>query len=179
MRRLLAAALLIGPLLAPAALFAGAETPPADGRVFPAIEGGEIALSGPTLVVNTASMCGYTYQYAGLQELQDAYAAKGLTVLAAPSDDFNQEYGSNAEVKEFCAVNYGLTLPMTEIIHVRGEKAHPFYRWLKAAHGVEPSWNFNKALIDGEGRLVGFWGSGTKPMSADITGAVEKVLAGG
>lgn len=158
-----------------------AAEPPAGGFIFRSIDGGEIALaelSGPVLIVNTASMCGFTYQYSGLQELQDAYGPKGLTVLAVPSDDFNQEYGSEEQVKEFCEVNYGLTLKMTEITHVRGNAAHPFYLWLKAAHGKEPRWNFNKALIDAEGRLVGFWGSATKPMSPEITRAVEGALAG-
>lgn len=158
-----------------------AAEPPAGGFVFRSIEGGEIALSelqGPVLVVNTASMCGFTGQYDGLQKLQDAYGPKGLTVLAVPSDDFNQEYATEAQVKDFCEVNFGLTLPMTEITRVRGPEAHPFYLWLKAAHGKEPRWNFNKALIDAQGRLVGFWGSTTKPLSPEITRAVEGALAG-
>lgn len=177
MFRILAAAT-AAMLSAPTPVLAGAETPPAGGFVFPAIDGGEIALSGVTLVVNTASMCGFTYQYAGLQELQDEYGPRGLTVIAAPSDDFNQELGSNEKVKEFCEVNYGLTLPITGIVRVRGPEAHPFWLWLRAAHGVEPRWNFNKALIDGEGRLLGFWGSGTKPTAPEIRAAVETALGG-
>ena len=92
----------------------------AEDFTFNSIEGGEINLSdyrgGPVLVVNTASMCGFTYQYEGLQKVQDELGPKGLTVLAVPSDDFNQEYDSNAEVKDFCEVNYALTVPMTEVM---------------------------------------------------------------
>lgn len=148
--------------------------------IFPSIEGGEISLAGfrggPVLVVNTASRCGFTYQYAGLQELYDAYRERGLTVVAAPSDAFNQELGSNAAVKDFCAVNYGLTIPMAEVTAVTGAEAHPFYAWLLEAHGFEPQWNFNKALLDANGEFVAGWGSSTQPMSAEITGAVEKLL---
>ncbi|WP_343040649.1 glutathione peroxidase [Pikeienuella piscinae] len=149
---------------------------------FRAIEGGEIDLAtyrgGPVLVVNTASRCGYTYQYAGLQELYDAYREQGFTIVAVPSDAFNQELASNAAVKDFCAVNYGLTIPMTEVTKVTGSEAHPFYAWLLSAHDFEPQWNFNKVLLDANGDFVAGWRSSTKPMSAEITGAVERLLPG-
>ena len=130
------------------------------------------------LLVNTASMCGFTPQYEGLQELYDAYRGRGLVVLAVPSDDFRQELSSAEEVKEFCAVNFGLDLPMTDITPVKGPQAHPFFAWVKAQTGFVPKWNFNKVLIDGEGRVAGTWPSGVEPMSPAIRGAVEAALGG-
>lgn len=133
----------------------------------------------PVLVVNTASLCGFTYQYAGLQDLWDRYRERGLIVLAVPSDDFRQELGSNAAVKDFCTLNYDLTLPMTTITHVRGAGAHPFYAWLEKNHGFAPAWNFNKVLISPDGAVIGTWGSGTKPLSRPITRAIEALLPPG
>lgn len=150
---------------------------------FASIEGGEISLEdyrgGPVLVVNTASRCGFTYQYAGLQELYDAYRDRGLVVLAVPSGAFNQELSSNEKVKEFCAVNYGLTIPMTEMTEVKGAGAHPFYAWLKSSEGFEPNWNFNKVLLGADGEYLESWGSSAKPMSPEITERIEGALAGG
>ncbi len=148
---------------------------------FGAIDGGTLSSADwagrPVLVVNTASLCGFTKQYDDLQALHDSYAPEGLLVLAVPSDDFAQELGSEAEVKEFCAVNFDLTIPMTEITSVRGPGAHPFYRWLAEEHGFAPNWNFNKVLIGPEGEVVGTWGSMTKPTSRAITGPIEALLA--
>ncbi|OBY26468.1 glutathione peroxidase [Leisingera sp. JC1] len=167
---LLAAALLTG---------AAAGAAPAGGS-FASIDGGEIRLEDfrgrPVLVVNTASKCGFTGQYAGLQKLYDTYQAQGLVVLAVPSDDFNQELASAEEVREFCAVNYGLTLPMTEITQVTGPGAHPFYQAVRAETGFEPGWNFNKVLVAPDGSVAGTWGSAVKPGSSRIVNAVEKYL---
>ncbi|MCO8146205.1 glutathione peroxidase [Rhodovulum tesquicola] len=153
----------------------------AQGFSFASIDGGEIALDAyrgqPVLVVNTASQCGFTPQYDGLQRLHERYGPRGLVVLAVPSDDFNQELASEAKVKEFCDVNFGLTLPMTEITHVRGSNAHPFYRWLAAEHGFAPRWNFNKVLIGPAGEVVATWGSMTKPTSGAVTRQIEALLA--
>lgn len=150
------------------------------GFRFASIDGGEIDLETlrgqPVLVVNTASLCAFTRQYDELQSLQDRYGDAGLTVLAVPSDDFRQELGSAEEVAEFCAVNFDLTLPMTDITSVRGTEAHPFYRWLAQDHGFTPVWNFNKVLIGPDGELVATWGSGTKPTSAAITSRIEALL---
>ncbi|MEM7546141.1 MAG: glutathione peroxidase [Pseudomonadota bacterium] len=149
---------------------------------FKNIDGGELALSDfegkPVLVVNTASRCGFTYQYDGLQALYDAYRDKGLVVLTVPSDAFNQELSSNEEVIEFCEVNFNLDMPMTQKTAVKGRDAHPFYAWLRDNHGFEPSWNFNKVLISGDGTYVDSWGSSTKPMSPLITKKVEAALGG-
>jgi glutathione peroxidase len=132
----------------------------------------------PVLVVNTASLCAFTPQYEGLQRLYDRYRAAGLVVLAVPSNDFRQELGSEAEVKEFCDLTFGLDLPMTEITRVRGRDAHAFYRWLDEAHGFAPSWNFNKVLLGPEGEVVATFGSTTRPGARAITERVEALLGG-
>ena len=147
---------------------------------FASIDGGTLDLSDwsgqPVLVVNTASQCGFTGQYEGLQTLYDTYREAGLVVLAVPSDDFNQELESAEEVKEFCEMTFGLDLPMTDITQVKGARAHPFYRDVKAETGFVPKWNFNKILIGPDGSVVATWGSRTRPMSLPITGAVEALL---
>ena len=130
------------------------------------------------LLVNTASLCGYTPQYAALQALQDSYKDQGLVVLAVPSDDFNQEKANNSEVKTFCEINYGITMPMAVISHVKGPQAHPLYVWLRDAAGFEPQWNFNKVLIDKTGHVAGMWPSSDKPLGGAIEAAVVKALAG-
>lgn len=147
---------------------------------FDNIDGGQLTLSQwagqPVLVVNTASRCGYTDQYAGLQTLYDTYRDQGLVVLAVPSDDFRQELSSNEAVKDFCELQYGIDLPMTGITSVKGAGAHPFYRSLKEETGFRPRWNFNKVLIGPDGTVVDTFGSRTKPMSRDIRDAVEALL---
>lgn len=130
----------------------------------------------PVLVVNTASLCGFTRQYADMQALHERYGPDGLVVLAVPSDDFRQELASNEDVADFCRVQTGLTFPITQITSVRGDDAHPFYQWLAQEHGHVPSWNFNKALIGPEGDLRGFWGSGIRPTSRAILREVRAAL---
>jgi glutathione peroxidase len=147
---------------------------------FNSIDGGTLSLDDwkgqPVLVVNTASMCGFTPQFAALQELYDTYRNQGLVVLAVPSDDFNQELSSSAEVKDFCQLQYGIDLPMTDITHVRGDQAHPFYRDVLAQTGFAPGWNFNKVLMDGQGQVIGTWGAPVQPMSDTITGPIKALL---
>lgn len=156
-------------ILAIAALCGAATAAPAAplGGTFDNIDGGTLSLSDwagqPVLVVNTASFCGFTGQYEGLQALWEAHREAGLVVLAVPSDDFNQEFGTSEEVAEFCEMTYGIDLPMTEITRVTGPEAHPFYAALRAQTGWQPQWNFNKVLIDGAGEVVGTYGSGTRP----------------
>ncbi len=153
----------------------------ADRFVFPSIDGGEIDLAAwrgqPVLVVNTASLCAFTPQYEGLQALYDRYREAGLVVLAVPSDSFRQELADEAEVKDFCELTYGLDLPMTEITEVRGEGAHPFYRWL-AGQGVSPGWNFHKVLLGPDGAVIDQWGAATRPTSRQLTQAIETALGG-
>lgn len=150
------------------------------GFSFPSIDGGLLALEDwrgqPVLVVNTASRCGFTPQYDDLQALYDRYRDQGLVVLAVPSDDFNQELDSAAEVKDFCEVNFGLTFPMTDITAVRGDQAHPFFQWLKETAGFVPVWNFNKVLIGPEGHVVATYPSRVKPLSRQITDPIEALL---
>ena len=148
--------------------------------VFKSADGGVINLDDfkgkPLLVVNTASRCGFTGQLATLQKLSDTYNSDGLTVLAVPSNDFNQELSSVEAVKEFCTVNYNLTLPMTDITSVRGKNAHPFFRWVKETTGFSPKWNFNKILIGPSGEVVQTFGSLTRPTSGAITSEIDKLL---
>ncbi|MDR9395457.1 MAG: glutathione peroxidase [Roseovarius sp.] len=147
---------------------------------FQNIDGGELKLSDwrgqPVLVVNTASRCGFTGQYEGLQALHEKYSARGLVVLAVPSDDFRQELDKAADVKEFCELNYGITLPMTGITSVRGPGAHPFYRSVADEAGFSPSWNFNKILIGPDGTVADTFGSVVRPLSGRITAQVETML---
>jgi glutathione peroxidase len=169
-----------------ACLYAGITAFPAiaapnDWR-FGSIDGGALSFSDwagqPVLVVNTASRCGFTKQYDGLQALYDKYRDRGLVVLAVPSQDFNQELSNDKEVAEFCEVNFDLTLPMATITHVRGAKAHPFYEWLAETENFTPGWNFNKVLIGPDGQVEGLWGSVTRPQSKAITAAIEPLLSG-
>jgi glutathione peroxidase len=129
----------------------------------------------PVLVVNTASRCGYTYQYDALQALYDRYRERGLVVLGVPSDDFNQELASAAEVKDFCAVNFAIDFPMTAITPVTGAAAHPFYRWASEAAGP-PRWNFHKYLLGPDGRLVAAFPAKTEPDAPAVTEAIEALL---
>ncbi len=153
---------------------------PAGAFTFTALDGSDIALDEfrgrPVLVVNTASLCGFTRQYGDMQAVYERYGPDGLVVLAVPSDDFRQELSSNEEVEEFCRVQTGLTFPITQITPVRGAGAHPFFQWLAETHGHVPNWNFNKALLGPEGELLGFWGSSTRPTARAITGQIRAAL---
>ena len=148
---------------------------------FESIEGDALSLAdyagGPVLVVNTASRCGFTHQYDGLQKLYDAHREAGLVVLAVPSNDFRQELSSAEKVKEFCEVNFGLDIPMTDIVSVKGAGAHPLFAWF-AEQGAVPRWNFNKFLIDADGKFVAHFGSGTAPESSKIVGLIGPMLSG-
>lgn len=160
--------------------FAEGAAPTAHDFAFPGVRGGEIDLADyagrPILVVNTASHCGFTHQYDGLQALWTAYRARGLVVVGAPSDEFNQEFASEDDVAEFCEVNFSIDFPLTAIIDVRGRDAHPFFAWA-ARESEAPSWNFYKYLVDGDGRLVSHYPSTTSPEA--ISRDIEALLAGG
>ena len=147
---------------------------------FDNIEGGAFSLSdfkgSPVLVVNTASRCGFTSQYNGLQTLYDKYRDQGLLVLAVPSNDFKQELNGDEKVKQFCEINFNLNVPMTTITHVKGSNAHPFFKWIKNEYGFVPSWNFNKILLDQEGQMVDSFGSLARPTGWRITKSIEALL---
>ena len=128
------------------------------------------------LVVNTASACGFTPQYAGLEALHARYQEQGLVVLGFPSNDFAQERGSNKEIADFCQNTYGVKFPMFTAIRVRGGEAHPLFADLAKATGNAPSWNFNKYLVGRDARPIGHYGSTTSPTSASLTAAIERAL---
>jgi len=151
---------------------------------FTAIDGGDLPLGDfegqVLLVVNTASRCGFTSQYDGLQDLYETYKDKGLVVLGVPSNDFGgQEPGEAEEIKEFCEVNFNITFPMADKTKVKGEMAHPFYRWAADQVGViaKPRWNFHKYLIGRDGRLIDWFSSPTHPSSGKMRRAVEAALS--
>ena len=131
------------------------------------------------LVVNTASECGFTGQYSGLQALQERFGPRGFDVLAFPSNDFGgQEPGSSAEIAAFCSDRYKTTFPLFAKVRVKaGEGQAPLYGWLGAATGKLPGWNFGKYLIGKDGQPRGFWASTTKPEDSELTAAIEKALA--
>jgi glutathione peroxidase len=152
---------------------------------FPAIEGGSLDLAAfkgrVLLVANTASFCGYTYQYEGLQALHTGKSSAGLTVIGVPSRDFHQESADDVTVKTFCETRFNIDFPLTTISHVTGTGtgtgAAPFYAWVRAARNWQPAWNFNKVLIARDGRIAGTFGSTDEPGGALLGGAVDAELA--
>ena len=150
---------------------------------FTSIEGAQLPLASyegkALLVVNTASFCGYTPQYAGLQQVWERYRDRGLVVLGVPSNDFGgQEPGSEAEIKEFCEVNFDIDFPLTEKEHVVGPEAHPFYLWAAEQLGAAaaPRWNFHKYVLDRGGRLVAWFPSAVEPTAPEVAEAIEAAL---
>ena len=129
----------------------------------------------PVLLVNTASYCGYTYQFSGLERLYQKYRDRGLVVVGFPSHDFNQEDDDAAVTAEVCYVNHGVTFPMSDAVRVTGPGAHPVFRHLNAETS-QPDWNFNKYLVDRNGEVVGKFASGVEPDSAQLEAAIEGVL---
>ena len=138
------------------------------------------ALAGKAvLVVNTASACGYTPQYQGLQELWQTYCDRGLVVLGVPSNDFGaQEPGSDSEIETFCTTKFQVDFPMTKKQTVIGADAHPFYQWIASSLGedVAPKWNFHKYLIGPDGALAGTFPSKVEPMSDEMKSQIEALL---
>ena len=150
--------------------------------VFENLEGGDLRLADyagkVVLVVNTASLCGFTPQYEGLQSLWETYRDRGLVVIGVPSADFGrQEYDSSGEIKQFCEINYGIDFPMTEKVRIKGADAHPFYLWIADQGRMKlPRWNFYKHLIDADGELVDWFASTTSPDSRKVIDAIEAHL---
>ncbi len=130
------------------------------------------------LVVNTASFCGFTKQYDELQELWELYKEQGFIVLGVPSNSFNQEKKNNADVKEFCEVNFNISFPLTTITEVKGENAHELFKWAKKNHGKSavPKWNFHKILINKEGKVEDTFASFTNPMSKKLINLIKSIL---
>lgn len=156
----------------------------ASAAKFDGLMGGQIDLTHyrgkVVLVVNTASQCGYTGQYSGLEALYKARQRDGLVIVGVPSNDFGgQEPGSAAEIKKFCELNYGVTFPMAAKSVVRGSQAHPFYRAAVTALGptAEPKWNFHKILIDKDGKPIAAFASSVTPQSAELSQAITRALS--
>ncbi|MET9256588.1 glutathione peroxidase [Streptomyces sp. NPDC048182] len=154
-----------------------------------ALQGGDARLSQyagqVVLVVNVASKCGLTPQYAGLEKLHERYAERGFTVLGVPCNQFmGQEPGSAGEIAEFCSATYGVTFPMTEKVDVNGEDRHPLYQRLVGfadaeGHSGDVRWNFEKFLVGRDGRVLARFAPQTEPEAAELVAAVEGAVAAG
>ena len=134
------------------------------------------AYSGkPMLIINTASFCGFTPQFSGLEGLHQKYGDQGLVVLGFPSNDFNQAAANEAKSAQVCFINYGVTFTMLSPVSVKGSDAHPLFKEL-ARQSEAPSWNFNKYLVDRSGRVVEHFDSRIRPDSSALIGPIERLL---
>ena len=130
-------------------------------------------------MVNTASQCGFTGQYNNLQSVWSRFRERGLVVLGVPSNDFgNQEPGKEAQIKQFCEVNFDVDFPLTSKVHVAGRKAHPFYQWAAGELGIlaKPRWNFHKYLNSKDGTVIDSFSTVTGPDSNRIIKKIEELL---
>ena len=148
---------------------------------LPSIDGAPAPLAAYTgkvvLIVNVASQCGYTPQYAGLEKLYETYKDRGLVIAGFPANNFGaQEPGTNDEIKTFCSRNYHVTFPMYAKISVKGGDQAPLYRFLTGTGGGDIKWNFTKFLVDGNGKVIGRFESSVTPDSPDLVNAIEKAL---
>ena len=150
---------------------------------FQTIDGAPLPLTSfkdkVVLVVNTASQCGLTPQYDGLEKLYSDYKDQGLVVLGVPCNQFmGQEPGTEAEIKDFCETRFNIDFPLTSKVDVKGDAAHPFYKWAKDVLGepAEPVWNFHKILIGKDGQAIRAFGPRTEPLADEVTGAIEAAL---
>ena len=156
--------------------------PTAYGFSFKGLDGRDIRLAEhagkPILIVNTASLCGYTPQYAGLQQLWTRLRERGLLIVGVPSNDFGgQEPGGSTEIMKTAHHEYGVSFPLAEKVAVKGADAHPFYRWAALERpGESPRWNFHKYLIGREGRIAASFPQTIEPMDARLIAAIEKEL---
>ena len=175
---------LVAAVLAVATLSAGGTPVSVYDFKVKTIDGKEASLAEykgkALLIVNTASQCGYTPQYAGLEALYVKYRQRGFIVLGFPSNDFGgQEPGTNAEIKTFCELRYKTTFPLFSKIPVKGQDANPLYKYLTGLPGKQGgavSWNFNKFLVGPDGTVIEHFDSRVDPMSSDLTGKLEQVL---
>ena len=147
---------------------------------FEDIDGNQVNLDKftgkPILVVNTASRCGYTPQYANLQNLFLEYKDTDLTIIATTSNSFYQEYDEVEDIKKICLVNYGVGFVTSSPMDVKGINAHPIYAWIDNTYNKKPKWNFFKFLFNRDGRLVETWSSMTNPDSSKITKQIDKLI---
>ena len=149
---------------------------------FAGLKGDDIRLADhagkPILIVNTASLCGYTPQYTGLQQLWSRFRERGLVVIGVPSNDFGgQEPGGVSEISQTAEHEYGVSFPMAAKVDVRGANPHPFYRWAATERPLDtPRWNFHKYLIGRDGRIAAVFATNVEPMDARVVNAVAKEL---
>ena len=147
---------------------------------FKDIDGNSVDLSSfigkPLLIVNTASRCGFTPQYEGLQNLFTLYRKTDLTIIATTSNSFNQEFEDPEDIKKICLVNYNVGFITSSPISVKGENAHPMYQWINDEYNKSPKWNFYKYLFDRSGSLVESWSSMTKPDNKRITKNIDNLI---
>ncbi len=185
MRRIFSALSVIPALLVPGEIRAAdTQAGRATDFAFTAIDGTALPMSTfagkVVLVVNTASFCGFTKQYDGLQKLYATYKDRGLVVLGVPSNEFGQqEPGKNSEIAEFCQGAFNVTFPLAEKTDVTGPAAHPFYKWVVAVlgSGAAPKWNFHKYLVGADGKLIASFATAVEPGSAKVVQAIEAALA--
>lgn len=170
---------------APPVLAGEPSTPAVIDHTVTTLEGDTLELASlrgkPLLIVNTASKCGYTPQYAGLQRLHERYSARGLVILGFPSNDFGgQEPGTAVEIGAFCRKNYGVSFQIMDKVHSKGPEIAPIYRTLteQTSEGIrgEIKWNFTKFLVDGDGHVVARFGSSVDPEDPELIAAIEKLL---
>tara|TARA_B100002051_G_scaffold227821_1_gene224109 strand:+ start:360 stop:911 length:552 start_codon:yes stop_codon:yes gene_type:complete len=149
---------------------------------FDDLDGSKIKLSefknNVLLITNVASRCGFTSQYEDLQKIWEKYQKDGLVVIGVPSNSFNQEPGSNEEVKNFCEAKFGISFPMTQKVEVKGKNAHPFFKWANENYGTKaiPKWNFHKIIISKDGKVFETFSSMTNPTSNKFVKTIEKAL---
>ena len=147
---------------------------------FTDIDGNTVNLSKfldkPLLIVNTASKCGFTPQYEGLQNLFSIYNKSDLTIIAMTSNSYNQEYTDTEDIRKICLVNYNVGFITSSPIQVKGDEVHPLFGWIKEEYGESPKWNFYKYLFNRSGKLVNSWSSMTKPDSKKIKNAINELI---
>ena len=147
---------------------------------FKSIDGDNLPLAQfkgrPILLFNSASKCGFTSQYTGLQKIHEQYKDQGLIVIGVPSDNFNQEPGTEKEIKEFCMVNFNITFLLTKKNNVIGSNAHPLFQWIDENYEAKPKWNFYKFLINKEGKMENFFSSMVTPSSPKLIESIETVV---
>jgi len=143
-----------------------------DGKNFPLSQ----FKGKPLLIFNSASKCGFTSQYTGIQKIHENYKNKGLIVIGVPSDNFHQEPGSEEDIKKFCMANFNISFDLTKKNNVVGSEVHPFFEWLDKNYNAKPKWNFYKFVINKDGKLENHFSSMIVPSSAKLISALDKVI---
>ena len=143
-----------------------------DGKNFPLSQ----FKGKPLLIFNSASKCGFTSQYTGIQKIHENYKNKGLIVIGVPSDNFNQEPGNEEDIKKFCMVNFNISFDLTKKNNVVGSEMHPFFKWLDDNYDARPKWNFYKFVINKDGKLENHFSSQVSPSSKKLISILDEVI---